>query len=541
MLFGPTPLGEAEGAILAHSVKQGRIAFKKGRILSADDLKRLAEAGVAEVIAARLEDGDVHEDEAATQLAEAALGPGSSLTAAFTGRCNLVADDAGLLIVDRETLDAVNAVDEAVTIASLPPYEPVTPRQLLATVKIIPFAVRQDSLTRCLEILTAARPLVRVAPFAEMRAALIQTTLPGLKPSILDKTREAAAARLESLGCTLTGESRVPHETGAVGQAVEAAVAQGTDMVLISGASAIVDRRDIVPAGIEAAGGTIDHFGMPVDPGNLLLLARKEATPILGLPGCARSPKLNGFDWVLQRLIAGLAVTREDIMQMGAGGLLKEIGGRPLPRDEAVAAATLPRAPRIGAVVLAAGQSRRMGETNKLLLEIEGKPMLRWAVEAILGSQAGPCVVVTGHDREAVEAAVAGAAVEPVHNPDFALGLSTSLLTGLAKLPPELDGALVLLGDMPRVTVKVIDQLIAAFNPLEGRAICIPTWQGERGNPVLLAKRFFDEIGEVTGDIGARQIVKSYPELVAEVPVASDGVLVDVDTPARYEELKSAS
>ena len=130
MLFGPTPLGEAEGAILAHSVKQGRIAFKKGRILSADDLKRLAEAGVAEVIAARLEDGDVHEDEAATQLAEAALGSGASLTAAFTGRCNLVAETAGLLVVDRETLDAANAVDEAVTIASLPPYEPVTPRQL---------------------------------------------------------------------------------------------------------------------------------------------------------------------------------------------------------------------------------------------------------------------------------------------------------------------------------------------------------------------------------------------------------------------------
>ena len=541
MLFGPTPLGEAEGAILAHSVKQGRIAFKKGRILSADDLKRLAEAGVAEVIAARLEDGDVHEDEAATQLAKAALGPGASLTAAFTGRCNLVAEAAGLLVVDRETLDAVNAVDEAVTIASLPPYEPVIPRQLLATVKIIPFAVRQDSLTRCLEILTAARPLVRVAPFAEMRAALIQTTLPGLKPSILDKTREAAAARLEGLGCTLAGESRVPHETGAVGQAVEAAIADGADMVLISGASAIVDRRDIVPAGIEAAGGSIEHFGMPVDPGNLLLLARKEVTPILGLPGCARSPKLNGFDWVLQRLIAGLKVTREDIMRMGAGGLLKEIGGRPLPRDEAVAAATLPRAPRIGAVVLAAGQSRRMGEANKLLLEVEGKPMLRWAIEAILGSQASPCVVVTGHDREAVEAAIAGTAAEPAHNPDFALGLSTSLRAGLATLPPGLDGALVLLGDMPRVTDKVIDQLIAAFNPVEGRAICIPTWQGERGNPVLLAKRFFDEIGEVTGDIGARQIVKSYPELVAEVPVASDGVLVDVDTPARYEELKSAS
>ena len=541
MLFGPTPLGEAEGAILAHSVKHGRIAFKKGRILSADDLKRLAEAGVAEVIAARMEDGDVHEDEAATQLAEAALGPGASLTAAFTGRCNLIADEAGLLVVDRETLDAVNAVDEAVTIASLPPYEPVTPRQLLATVKIIPFAVRQDSLTRCLEILKTAQPLVRVAPFADKRTVLIQTTLPGLKPSILDKTREAAASRLEGLGCTLAGEARVPHETEAVGQAVDAAIAEGADMVLVSGASAIVDRRDIVPAGIEAAGGSIEHFGMPVDPGNLLLLASKGKTPILGLPGCARSPKLNGFDWVLQRLIAGLAVTREDIMQMGAGGLLKEIGGRPLPRDEAVVAAALPRAPRIGAVVLAAGQSRRMGEANKLLLEVEGKPMLRWAVEAVLGSQASSCVLVTGHDREAVEATLTDTAVERVHNPDYGLGLSTSLRIGLAKLPPDLDGALVLLGDMPRVTAKVIDQLIAAFSPVEGRAICIPTWQSERGNPVLLAKRFFDEIGEVTGDIGARRIVKSYPELVAEVPVANDGVLVDVDTPARYADLKSAS
>ncbi|MBX6370467.1 MAG: NTP transferase domain-containing protein, partial [Rhodospirillales bacterium] len=340
-------------------------------------------------------------------------------------------------------------------------------------------------------------------------------------------------ARLEALGARLVGEARCAHETEPL--AAEIGKAGTPGLLLIAGASAIVDRRDVIPAALEAAGGTVDHFGMPVDPGQLLLLGRRAGKPVLGLPGCARSPKINGFDWVLQRLLAGIEVRPQDIMRMGAGGLLAEIPTRPQPRG--AERATTPRAPTIAAIVLAAGQSRRMGGPNKLLADVGGKPMVRRSVETALEAGGAPVIVVLGHQREAVAAALDGLPVRFVYNPDFAAGLSTSLKRGLAEVPGEADAALVCLGDMPFVRAAELRRLAAAFNPTEGRAICVPTRGGKRGNPVLFARRFFAEMQELAGDSGAKHLLGEYPELVAEVEMAGDGVLTDIDTPESLARL----
>jgi molybdenum cofactor cytidylyltransferase len=493
----------------------------------------LRAAGVESVIAARLEPEDMAEDEAAECVAQALAGPGLALSAAFTGRCNLIAERRGLLTVDRARVDALNAIHESITLATLEPFEPVEPRQMAATLKVIPFAAPREAVARCVA-LAGNRPLLEVAPFQPRRVGLVQTTLPGLKPAILDKTLEALDRRLAALDCTPAEERRVPHDEAAVAGALRAL--DHCDILLVSGASAIVDRRDAVPAGVVAAGGELLHFGMPVDPGNLILLARWGDRPVLGLPGCARSPKVNGFDWVLQRLVAGLAVAPRDIQAMGVGGLLKETGLRPLPRAEAVEEEDAKedggplRQPRIAALVLAAGQARRMG-ANKLVAELGGKPLVRHVVEAALASQAAGVTVIGGHEPERLAAALAGSGVSLLHNPDYASGLSTSLRRGLAALPRDVDGALVLLGDMPRVSAAVIDRLIAAFNPLEGRALCVPTWQGKRGNPLLFARRYFAEVQAIEGDQGARQLLSEHPDAVAEVAMPDDAVLTDVDTP----------
>jgi molybdenum cofactor cytidylyltransferase len=231
-----------------------------------------------------------------------------------------------------------------------------------------------------------------------------------------------------------------------------------------------------------------------------------------------------------------------DVMAMGSGGLLKETGARVLPRAQAVepaAEAAPPRTPRIGAVVLAAGRSTRMGGVNKLLAEIDGRPMVRRVVDQVRQSQAAAVVVVTGHQRERVTAALDGTTSDSrclvVHNLEFAAGLSTSLHRGLTALPEEVDGTVICLADMPEVTAAVIDRLIAAFDPLEGRDICLPTWGGKRGNPVLLARRFFAEVQAISGDVGARALIGEYPDAVVEVAMddlaQGAAVLADVDTP----------
>jgi molybdenum cofactor cytidylyltransferase len=323
---------------------------------------------------------------------------------------------------------------------------------------------------------------------------------------------------------------------------------EGAELVILFGASAIADRRDVIPAAVEAVGGVIEHFGMPVDPGNLILVASVEGHPVLGAPGCARSPKENGFDWVLARLLCGLTVTRRDITGMGVGGLLMEIVTRPQPRAappaEAGAGATAAgegTAPsrRLAAIVLGAGRSTRMGGPNKLLAEISGRPLLRIATEAALASRARPVIVVTGHQRERVAAALAGLDVVLVHNPDYAAGLSTSLRAGIAAVPADADGAIVLLGDMPQVDSPLIDRLLAAFDPEKGALVVVPTIDGKRGNPVVWSRRFFPELAAIDGDIGARHLIASYPEAVVEVPMSGKAALIDVDTPDALMAVKA--
>ncbi len=449
-------------------------------------------------------------------------------------------------MIDAARIDRINLVDEAITAATVAPYALVEPRQMVATIKIVPFAAPSAAIEAVRAIAASGGPAIRMAALKPHRVGLVQTRLPGLKDSILRKTEETTRARLAALGSELVAATVVDHQEDAVARAIGAQRDAGCDPILVLGASAIVDRRDVIPAGIERAQGQVLHFGMPVDPGNLLLLGRIANADVIGLPGCARSPKLNGMDWVLQRLLADVPVERRDIMLMGAGGLLSEVE-RPLPRKDASPepagmknGQAFPRAPRIAAVVLAAGRSTRMAPANKLLVPFGGAPMVTRAVDAALASQADPVIVVVGHDAAKVREALGARKVRIVENPDYAQGLSTSVRAGLAALPADVDGALFALGDMPRVTAAHLDRLIAAFNPAEGRAICMPTFRAKRGNPVLWANRFFPELASLAGDAGARGLIGQRSDQLCEVEMADSGVLLDVDTPEALAETREA-
>ena len=330
MRFGPVPLAQSVGGIVAHTLRFDGFVIKKGETVNEGHVEKLTAAGVSDIVVAQLEEGDVGEDEAAGVLAKAIAGAHVRVEKPFTGRSNLYAERAGVLVIDQGGVDKVNEIDETLTVATLAPWKSVVEGEMIGTVKVIPYAAPARALDAA--VAAARREFISVAPFRPMKVAIVSTILPGLKPSVIAKTLRVMGERIAPMGGEIVCDLRTPHESDALAAAIAEAAPQG-DLVVVFGASAITDRRDVIPAALVSAGGEIEHLGMPVDPGNLLLVGRIAGKPLLGAPGCARSPKENGFDWVLQRLFAGLRVSAADIRRMGVGGLLMEIVDRGQPRD----------------------------------------------------------------------------------------------------------------------------------------------------------------------------------------------------------------
>jgi molybdenum cofactor cytidylyltransferase len=485
MIFGEERVEEAAGMILAHSLRLPQVMLKKGRVLTAADVRLLKQAGINFLTGARLEPDDEAEDEAAGLVARALAGPGITINAPFTGRCNLFAAQRGLLVYDRDRLDRLNMVDEAVTVATAPAFERVGPRQMVATVKIIPFGVNRRVLDACAAFASTGGPLVSVRPFRPRRAVLISTTLPGLKDHVMAGTAAVTRARVEALGGEMLHEVRCPHEIGQVERALAKALALGADLVLIAGASATVDRRDVVPSALLRAGGTIDHFGMPADPGNLLLLGHVGAAAVVNLPGCARSAKPNGLDWVLARIAADIPIRPADIMRMGAGGLLKQLGAR--PRIPAWLEPPVRNA-RVAAVIVADGPLPPLAE-----------------IEATLAAGLDPVTVLTGTDGELMAEAL------PPCEVNCADG--EGLGEALAALPADVTAVLVLPSNATRLSPEAVADVVKAFDPDEGRAIVMPAGGHGWG---LVGRELFPALG--ASDLAT--LAAEHREAVFEVVLA---------------------
>ena len=544
MKFSEYHLDDALGAILAHSLRLPNKSLKKGTVLTDSDLSFLKEYGYEKIVCAKLEEGDLNEDVAAAELATLIAGSNLVKGNAFTGRCNLFSETSGLVVFNPLYLDRFNSVHESITLGTVAPFQNVSKGQMIATLKIIPFAIPSKLLRKIKANKEDFENLLHVAPYPEKKVTLIQSRLPGTKETVLNSTLEATSFRLQNLGILDLNEARCNHDQNSLSELIIQAVKDQAELILISGASAVVDRRDVVPAAIEHAGGKIRHFGMPVDPGNLLLLGSINGIDVVGIPGCARSPKLNGFDWVLQRLLANIPLESADIMRMGSGGLLKDIITRPLPRAKASQPdqsliKTNPDFEKIHAVILAGGQSKRMGTKNKLLVPINGKPMVALTAETIIASKASSVAAVTGFEHQKIQEAIKNSNIEFIHNKNFQNGISSSVVTAIKSAPEDCSAILIGLGDMPKITASHINKLIDAYNPLEGRAICVPTWKGKRGNPVLWARRFFPEMLQLKGDFGAKELMGKYAELVVEVEMNDNGIIIDIDTPEALEAFRN--
>ena len=337
MKFGPVPLDQAEGRILGHNVAgpDGKRLLRKGKALRREDLESLRGLGRRTVYVAELEPGDVEENVAAERIARAALGPGLRLSGPSTGRVNLVSTVLGVFRFAGERLRVVNA-SEGVTIASLASHAVVRPGQTVATVKVIPYAVPEEEVAGGEAVARESGPLLRVDALPRRRVGLVLSGSPSVRAQ-LTESFTPLVERVTALGSEVVERAFATLEDEKGEEALAETLLRQrrlpVDLILLAGETAIMDRHDITPRAVERAGGRIVSVGAPVDPGNLLMLAYIDDVPVLGAPGCARSRKVNVVDWVLPRLLAGDRLTREDIVALGAGGLLEDVPERPLPRS----------------------------------------------------------------------------------------------------------------------------------------------------------------------------------------------------------------
>jgi len=327
--FAAVAIDKSVGAILAHSLKAGDGQLKKGKILDPQDVVRLRDMGLEEVTVARLGPGDLDEDAAAASIAESLVGgsPGLRRTPASTGRSNIHADMTGLVAVRSPGVIRLNSLGGGITLATLDNLSRVHPGTMIGTLKIVTYGVPLRSVEKARAI---AGDIFTFWPVAVASASLIITTYPTTRDTSVAKGIRVIDQRLAGLGLEMQDVRRVPHTVDGIATALKTIAG---DMILILTASATSDRNDTGPLAVTRAGGRIEHFGIPVDPGNLLFHGHLEGRPVLGLPGCARSPARNGTDWFLERLACGVPITRRDIAAMGVGGLLKEIPSRPQPRE----------------------------------------------------------------------------------------------------------------------------------------------------------------------------------------------------------------
>ncbi len=333
MKFGEALIADAVGAILAHKLydDRGKLIFNKGHVLTAADIPILRQHRLDRITVMRLDAADLHEDLAAERIGRAVAGSNVSWRAPGVGRANLTAAKRGVLHVNVPALELLNNIYDGMTIATLRTYTLVNPGEMVALVKVVPFGVPAARVVDVERIAESNAAALRVLPLQSKQVALIVSGTEATRDRLIRSFYNPVKKRIEGWGSRLLPPTFVRHDEMSIAAAIQAHAA--ADMIIIASISAIIDREDLVPSALRRAGGSITLHGVPVDPGSLLMMGYLGEAPVVGAPGCIKSPKTNVIDWILPRLLSGERLTRANLVSMGHGGLLKDIAERPMPRS----------------------------------------------------------------------------------------------------------------------------------------------------------------------------------------------------------------
>ena len=494
MKFDTYPTSEGLGHILAHSIHAGGKKVKKGKILNRQDIELFLNSGIQEIMVARLEEGDIGEDEAASYLGKKLVSVEPSLFASspFTGRVNIYSSETGLIIFDSKRITDFNLVDEAITLATLPSLAKVEKNQLVGTIKIIPYGVAKSKVVEAAELLEG---IVGFRQVELHQADLIITTHSGEKDKLSEKGIEVTRARLQGLGIALEQVIFVSHETRELSEALRET---RSPLILVMTSTATSDSNDTGPRALRLAGGRVVRVGIPVDPGNLLFYGELDFQKVIGLPGCARSPTLNGADWVLERTVCGIDISPADFASMGAGGLLKEIPTRRQPRDRR---RTGPLKPNVQVILICDSNDRGFhSQLSKILAsQVDGV--------SIVGKLTSEMMVKFAN-RESIR----------MVNLEGRSDKSNLVSLGMVSLPRKTDAVIFVNLLSEEISSEQLNRLISAFSPEDGREIC--KFGGENvpiGPPILFGRRFFENLRALDAGLRPNDLLQESRDFLVEL------------------------
>jgi molybdenum cofactor cytidylyltransferase len=525
---------ESLGSVIAQTYNLPGKTISKGTFMTSEIVDYFKEGDVQNILCAVPDNDDIHEDEAANIISNAIDRSHLYTESASTGRVNFKSRSLCLVRYERELIKEVNLVDESIAFSIVEHNQLLAKNDLIATLKIIPFFTQKKYVDQVISIL-AKNELFKTHSLNKKEVSLIQTSFEWQKKSMFKATSNVTRNRLEALDCSLNEEKLIRHDFEVLRSEIRSSIESGIDILLISGASAIIDRSDYIPKAILSEGGEIIQYGLAVDPGNLLLIGKVGNTTVIGMPGCARSPKLNGFDWVLQLLMADIPINREELADMGAGGLLMEIASRPLPR--ALAKSVSKREKKVMGVILAAGNSTRMGKDNKLLRNIGTAPLIRNTAIEMLKSDLDTCSIVLGYQSDKVADVIKDLNINLILNPLWKEGQASSLRAAINSLDPTYSDLLIMLGDLPGIKSSHINSIIEEHLLTDNRKskMTIPSFKGQKGNPVIWGRSFFHDLSNLEGDVGGRVLFSQHPAAINLIEMDDPSVVTDTDTPEDFE------
>ena len=541
MEFKNFPLYDALGVITCSKISLGNRFIASGKMLDYSDISALRSAGYSFVSGAKLSSSDVVKSTAITKIASVVAGENTAYYLDDDNRCFIYAEKNGIANINQERINRFNNLGLEVILATAPVFHQAVKGQLLAVISIIPPAITEDVLQQYLQTTFGMGALVSVLAYKPKKVYFIQSSNPKKNEEYEKNILTNITARLDALGVGISYNAHCEHLLEKIENEISKALYSDAEIIIISGAVANYHKEDVLMKALVDAGADIIASYIPSFPSaNIIIADYKKHKQIVVLPeGCDKSD-YNAVDLILKKLVAGYPLNKDELFNLGAGGLLAREVWQPIDIDKLdglVKVAADENSSGIAAIILAAGKGSRIGGDNKLLYEIDDETIVTKVVKAALASKASPVIVVTGFEQEFIADELKDKDVKLVYNSDYASGINTSIRTGLESLNNAVRGAIIIPADMPFITSDHLNRLIDAFDPLNKKALCVSTYKKVKVNPALWARKLFDNVKIIPENAKVHPVLVEHSDYIAEVPLLNDNEALDINTKKDIDDL----